>query len=149
LASDVRRFDKEPVATLASFHENSVVKVSQSATSGRLKTSAKKIQKNATPARKTLLALQNVDQSVPRADKTAALSTADILEAEFKQTEAATFRPTVFVTFDEAPASQAFFVVMQTVQYKNAGPTYRISVWRITVLRAMQIRNPRIPAKQI
>jgi beta-lactamase regulating signal transducer with metallopeptidase domain len=150
LASDVRRFEKQPVATLASFHENSVVTASQPADGRRAKTSPKKIRKNATQARRTLLARQNADQSVPRDDKTAPLTSASLLETEFHQPEAETFRPAVLVTFDEAPTSQAFFVVMQTEQYEKEGPTlYEISVWRIIVLHATQAPNPIISRKQI
>lgn len=150
LASDVRRLEKQPVATLASFHENSVVMANQPFGSRRAKTSPKKIRKNVTPARKTLLARQNADQSVPRDNNTAGQNSASLLEAEFSQSEAESFRPTVLVTFDEAPTSQAFFVVMQTRPPEKAGPTvYEISVWRITLVRAMQAPNPIIPAKQI
>ena len=145
LASDIRRFENKPVATLASFHENSIV----TANSRNAKTSPKKIRKNATPARKTLLARQNPDHFISRDDKTAAQKPASLLEVEFHQSQPETFTPTVLVTFDEAPTNQAFFVVMQTVQYEKAAPIYGISVWRITVLHATQAPNPIIPAKQI
>jgi len=149
LASNVRQFEKQPVATLASFHENSAATASQPVNARRVKTSPKKIRKNATPARKPLLAWQNADQSVLRDDKTAAQNSASLLEAEFHQPQTETFRPTVLVTFDETPTSQAFFVVMQTVQYQKAGSIYGISVWRITVLHATQAPNPITPTKQI
>jgi hypothetical protein len=149
LASDMHRFEKQPVATLASFHENSVAS-SQPVNGRRAKTSPKKIRKNATPARKTLLAREYADQPIPRDNNTAAQNSANVLDAEFHQSESETFRPTILMTFDEAPTSQAFFVVMQTQQYEKAGPTvYEISVWRITVVRATQAPNPIIPAKQI
>lgn len=150
LASDVRRFEKQPVATLASFHENSVGPHSQPFKGRQDKTSPKKIRKNATPARKTLLAQQNPDTAIPRDDKTSAQNSGSLMEAKFHQPQAETFSPTVLVTFDEAPARQAFFVVMRTEQYDKTGPTlYEISVWRITVVRATQAPNPTIPAKQI
>jgi beta-lactamase regulating signal transducer with metallopeptidase domain len=147
LASNERQFEKQPVATLASFHENSAVTASQPVNNRRAKTSPKKIRKNVTPARKTLLARQNADQSVPRDDKTAPQNSASLLETEFHQPQAETLRPAVLVTFDEAPTSQSFFVVMQ---YEKAGPIlYGISVWRITVVHATQAPNPIIPTKQI
>lgn len=146
-ASDVRRLEKQPVATLASFHENSVGAASQPVIG--LKTSPKKIQKNSDPTRKTLLARKNAGQSVLCDDKTAAQTSASLRETEFHQPQAETFRPTVLVTFDEAPTSRAFFVVMQTVQYEKAGPIYGISVWRITVLHATQTPEPIISTKQI
>ena len=149
LASDVRRFEKQPVATLASFQENSVVTASQLAR-GRVKTSPRKIRKNATPARKTLLAQQNADHYVQRDGKPAAQNSASLLEAAFHQPQAETFTPTVLMAFDEAPIGQAFFVVMQTAQYEKAGSTiYGISVWRITVLHATQAPKQIIPTKQI
>jgi hypothetical protein len=150
LASDVRQFEKQPVATLASFHENSVATANQPFGSRRAKTSPKKIRKNAAPARKALLARQNPDQSVPRDNNSAAQNSASLLETEFNQTEAESFRPTVLVTFDEAPISQAFFVVMQTQQFEKAGPAvYELSVWRVTVVRATQARKQIIFTKQI
>ena len=145
LASDARRFENKPVATLASFHENSVV----TADSRQAKASPKKIRKNETPARKTLLARQNPDHFISRDDKTAAPNSASLLEAEFHQSQPEAFTPTVLVTFDEAPTNQAFFVVLQTVQYEKSAPVYGISVWRITVLHATQAPNPIIRAKQI
>jgi beta-lactamase regulating signal transducer with metallopeptidase domain len=149
LASNERQFEKQPVATLASFHENSAVMASQPVNNRRAKTSPKKTRKNVTPARKTLLAREYADQPIPRDNNTAPQNSASLLETEFKQAESETFRPAVLVTFDEAPTGQAFFVVMQTVQYEKAGPIYGISVWRITVLHATQVPNPIISTKQI
>src|SRR5579863_4489769 len=141
-ASHLRQFENQPVATLASFHENSVA-TNQPFGRRRAKTSPKKIRKNATPARNTLLAQQNADQPVPRDNNTAAQNSASLLEAGFHQSESESFRPTVLMTFDEAPTNQAFFVVMQTQQYEKTGPTvYEISVWRITVVHATQTSNP-------
>src|ERR1700722_10910321 len=150
LASDVHRFENQPAAMLASFHENSVAMAGQPVINRRAKTSPKKIRKNTTPARKTLLAQQNAQPSVPRDNNTAAQNSANVLEAEFHQSEAETFRPTVLMTFDEAPIAQAFFVVMRSAQYEKAGPTvYEVSVWRITVVHATQAAKPIILTKQI
>jgi beta-lactamase regulating signal transducer with metallopeptidase domain len=149
LASAERRVEKEPVATLASFHENSAITASQTVYGRRVKASSKKIRKNGTPARKTLLARQNADYYVLPDDKTATQNSASLLEAEFHQPQAETFTPAVLMAFDETPTSQAFFVVMQTMQYEKAGPIYGISVWRITVLHATQAPNPIILSKQI
>ena len=54
-------------------------------------------------------------------------------------------------TIDDEATGQAIFVVLQTAQYHEAGPTFwRISVWRLTVLDPSRIpAETRIPAKQI
>jgi len=149
LASDASRFEKQPVATLASFHENSVGPASQPFEGRQTEASRKKIRRNTTPARKTLLAQQN-SESVLHDEKTSAQNPASLMKAEFHQSQAESFTPTVLVTFDEASASPAFFVVMRTAQYEETGPmVYQISIWRITVVHATQAPNPRIPAKQI
>src|SRR5579872_3383106 len=149
MASDASRFEKQPVATLASFHENSVGPASQPFEGRQTEASRKKIRRNATPARKTLLAQQN-SESVLHDEKTSAQNSSSLMKAEFHQSKAESFTPTVLVTFDEASASPAFFVVMQPQQYEKAGPmVYEISVWRITIVHATQAPNRRIPAKQI
>src|SRR5579862_5685309 len=149
LASDASRFEKQPVATLASFHENSVGPASQPFEGRQTEASRKKIRRNTTPARKTLLAQQN-SESVLHDEKTSAQNSASLMKANFHQLQAESFTPTVLMTFDEAPASPAFFVVMRTAQYEETGPmVYQISIWRITVVHLTQARNRRIPAKQI
>jgi len=150
LASDVRRFGKEPAATLASFRENSVAPVSQfgakpSARPTRPRSSVRMKSAVQVAAKKW----QTVES--PSNERNAATqNSAKLLEAGFHQPEAENFTPTVLMTFDEAPTVQAFFVVMRTAQYEKAGPTlYEISVWRITVVHATQATKLIIPTKQI
>jgi beta-lactamase regulating signal transducer with metallopeptidase domain len=52
---------------------------------------------------------------------------------------------------NDASAQQAVFVVMQTVQYEEAGPMlWKISVWRVTILDSTRVpAETRIPTKQI
>jgi beta-lactamase regulating signal transducer with metallopeptidase domain len=150
LASDVHRFEREPIATLASFHENSVAPVSQFGA----KASARPTRpRSSVRMKSTAQAVAKKWQTVgsPSNERNAATqNAAKLLEAGFHQPEAENFTPTVLMTFDEAPTAQAFFVVMRTAQYEKAGPTlYEISVWRITVVHATQAAKLIIPTKQI
>ena len=86
-----------------------------------------------------------------RGERTAPRKSEELLEARLLQPNAENFVPAVLMTINEQAPSQGIFVVMQTSQYKEAGPMLlRVYVWRVIVLDPT--RNPaetRIPAKQI
>jgi hypothetical protein len=74
-----------------------------------------------------------------------------MLEARLVPQSAEKLRQARSTTTSDEAAPQAIFVVMQTSQYDEAGPTlFRITVWRVTVLDSTRIpAETRIPAKQI
>ena len=76
---------------------------------------------------------------------------ASMLEARLVPQSAEKLRQARSTTTSDEAAPQAIFVVMQTSQYDEAGPTFfRITVWRVTVLDSTRIpAETRIPAKQI
>jgi hypothetical protein len=151
LASDVHRFEREPVPTLASFHEKSVAPVNQFgarplARPTRPRSSVRMKSAAQVEAKKS----QTVEVPSSEGNAEATQNSAKLLEAGFHQPQAENFTPTVLMTFDEAPIAQTFFVVMRTAQYEKAGPTlYEISVWRITVVHPTQAAKLIIPTKQI
>jgi beta-lactamase regulating signal transducer with metallopeptidase domain len=79
-------------------------------------------------------------------------NSARLLEAQFVRPRAGKFaQGRSSTSIDPGEASQAIFVVMQSVQYDEAGPMFwKICVWRVTVLDSSRIPlETRIPAKQI
>jgi hypothetical protein len=76
---------------------------------------------------------------------------ASMLEARLVPQSAEKLRQARSAMASDEAAPQAIFVVMQTSQYDEAGPTFfRITVWRVTVLDSTRIPvETRIPAKQI
>jgi bla regulator protein blaR1 len=76
----------------------------------------------------------------------------ELLEARFVEPSADESAPAGSANpINNVLAPQAIFVVMQTVQYEQAGPMlWKISVWRVTVLDSTRIpAETRIPTKQI
>jgi beta-lactamase regulating signal transducer with metallopeptidase domain len=148
LSSSERRFENQPVATLASFHENAVSQMNQLGEKPSARHPRSRVRQKSV-AQAVAKKSQTVELS--STDKTATTqNSARLLEANLHQPEAEIFTPTVLMTFDEASTSPAFFVVMRTAQYEKAGPIlYGISVWRITVVHATQAPKPIILSEQI
>jgi len=78
------------------------------------------------------------------------MAPARLLEAEMVEQKNDRLALAMSMTIDNEAAPQAVFVVLQTAQYRKAGPMlWTICVWHVTVLDASRIpAESRIPAKQ-
>jgi hypothetical protein len=136
-----------PVATLASFRENSqdlAVQPAKRVASHQPRSGAR------TPSTAQAVVMGKTVES-QRGERTAPRKSQELLEARLLQPNAENFVPAMLMTINDHAPSQGIFVVMQTSQYEEAGPMFlRVYVWRVIVLDPTQ--NPaetRIPAKQI
>ncbi len=148
LTSTPAAIEGQPVATLASFRENSQDLAVQPAKRG-----AAHQPRSGARTQSTAQAVRGVWKTVEpqRGERTAPQKSEELIEARLLQPNAENFVPAVLMTINQHAPSQGIFVVMQASQYEEAGPMFlRVYVWRVIVLDPTQ--NPaetRIPAKQI
>ena len=147
LTSTPLAIEGQPVATLASFRENSqdlAVQPAKRVASHQPQSGAR------TPSTAQARVMGKTVES-QRGERTAPRKSQELLEARLLQPNAENFVPAMLMTINDHAPSQGIFVVMQTSQYEEAGPMFlRVYVWRVIVLDPTQ--NPaetRIPAKQI
>jgi beta-lactamase regulating signal transducer with metallopeptidase domain len=148
LTSTPPAIEGQPVATLASFRENSQDLAVQPA-----KRVAAHQPRSGARTQPMVQAVGSMWKTVEsqQGERTPPRKSEELLEARLLQPNAENFVPTVLMTINEHAPSQGTFVVMQTTQYEEVGPMFfRVYVWRVIVLDPT--RNPaetRIPAKQI
>jgi beta-lactamase regulating signal transducer with metallopeptidase domain len=147
LTSTPAAIERRPVATLASFRENSRDLAVQPAK----RVAAHQPRSGARTQSTAQAMIMGKTAESQRGERTAPRKSEELLEARLVQPNPENFVPAVLMTINEHAPSQGIFVVMQTSQYEEAGPMFlRVYVWRVMVLDPT--RNPaetRIPAKQI
>jgi beta-lactamase regulating signal transducer with metallopeptidase domain len=147
LTSTPATIERQPVATLASFRENSQDLAVQPAK----RVAAHQPRSGARTQSTAQAMIMGKTAESQRGERTAPRKSEELLEARLLQPNAEDFVPAMLMTINDHAPSQGIFVVMQTSQYEEAGPMFlRVYVWRVMVLDPT--RNPaeaRIPAKQI
>ncbi len=148
LAPTSAAVEGQPVATLASFRENSQDLSVQPAK--RVAAHQPRRGARTQPMAQAGVAMGMTVES-ERGERIALGKSEELLQARLVQPDAENFVPAVLMTINDHAPSHGFFVVMQTSQYEEAGPMFlRVYVWHVFVLDPT--RNPaeaRIPAKQI
>ncbi len=155
-AAEANSFAKQAVATPVSSHVGSPdgEKVGwdhprQPQSGVRMQPTAQAVggkQDTGEPQRGERIAIESKTALAPVQHPAALLETGFVQPGAEETAQAGATNPV-----NEVSAPQAIFVVMQTVQYGEAGPMlWKISVWRVTVLDSSRIpAETRIPTKQI
>ena len=147
--SDKGFIEKQAVVVEASFRTQSDGPTIQHAISHRIRESSVVPQRAENNSGLQPLS-RRVDTTLSAASEPV-MAPARLLEAEMVEQKNDRLALAMSMTVDEEAAPQAVFVVLQTAQYREAGPMlWTICVWHVTVLDASRIpAESRIPAKQI
>jgi beta-lactamase regulating signal transducer with metallopeptidase domain len=150
--SDKGFVEKQAVATEASFRAPTI----QHTVSHRIREGTSSLVPERSENKPGLQPLRRrVDTTLSAASEPAMApaeeNSARLLEAEMVEQRNDRLALAMSMTVDDEAAPRAVFVVLQTAQYREAGPMlWTICVWHVTVLDASRIpAESRIPAKQI